>query len=381
MITRQEARRLLELAATRRCPASLLAQVRAQPDVARAAGVITDMSGDSLTGEADTTSTGRSITGGGNPTIGVGIDPQATAFNPMHLASGRWAAAGGEVVIDKNAADKYHFSVGDRTKRRRRRGRLPGQDRRHRALRQRRLARRRDVRRLRRPDGAEAASSSATASRPSRSRRSGRRRDAARRRSCSRSLPATAQVRTGADQAAKDEKDVAGFVKYIRYFLVGFGMVALFVGGVRHLQHALDHGRAAHARARDAADARRLAAAGAPLRRARGVRDRALRVARRPRRRRRARQGPQLALQRARASRCRRRACRSRRGRSSSRCCSARPDRDRGSDPRGPRDARAARSRPCARAPTPRRAVAAAPRRSSPASSARSRPCCSATAS
>ena len=42
--------------------------------------------------------------------------------------------------------------------------------------------------------------------------------------------PATAQVRTGADQATKDEKDVAGFIKYIRYFLVGFGMVALFVG-------------------------------------------------------------------------------------------------------------------------------------------------------
>ena len=43
--------------------------------------------------------------------------------------------------------------------------------------------------------------------------------------------PASAQVRTGAAQAAKDEKDVAGFVKYIRYGLVGFGMVALFVGG------------------------------------------------------------------------------------------------------------------------------------------------------
>ena len=38
-------------------------------------------------------------------------------------------------------------------------------------------------------------------------------------------------MRTGADQAAQDEQDVAGFVKYIRYFLVGFGMVALFVGG------------------------------------------------------------------------------------------------------------------------------------------------------
>ena len=87
-------------------------------------------------------------------------------------------------------------------------------------------------------------------------------------------VPATAQVRTGADQAAKDEKDVAGFVKFIRYFLVGFGMVALFVGALRDLQHALDHRRAADARARDAADARRLATAGAALRRARGVRDR-----------------------------------------------------------------------------------------------------------
>ena len=34
----------------------------------------------------------------------------------MHLTSGRWAAAYGEVVIDKNAADKYGFSVGDTTK-------------------------------------------------------------------------------------------------------------------------------------------------------------------------------------------------------------------------------------------------------------------------
>ena len=34
----------------------------------------------------------------------------------MHLTSGRWASAYGEVVIDKNAASKYGFSVGDTTK-------------------------------------------------------------------------------------------------------------------------------------------------------------------------------------------------------------------------------------------------------------------------
>ena len=52
---------------------------------------------------------------------------------------------------------------------------------------------------------------------------------------------------------------------------------------VRDLQHALDHGRPAHARARDPADARRLAPPGARLGGARGARDRRARLGRRAR--------------------------------------------------------------------------------------------------
>ena len=48
---------------------------------------------------------------------------------------------------------------------------------------------------------------------------------------------------------------------------------------VRDLQHAVDHGRPAHARVRHAADARRLAQAGHALGRARGPRDRPRRLA------------------------------------------------------------------------------------------------------
>jgi putative ABC transport system permease protein len=209
-------------------PASLLAQVRARPDVEQATGEITDMSGGSLTAQLYDKN-GKIITGGGNPTMGVGVDPKATAFNPMHLVDGRWAARDGEVVIDKNAADKYHFSVGDRTKVAVDAGVFP--------VKVVGVARYGDVDSLggatfavfdvktaqklfRLGDSFTAISVQAA---PGVS--------AAKLASDLRTItPATAQVRTGADQAKKDEKDVAGFVKYIRYFLVGFGMVALFVG-------------------------------------------------------------------------------------------------------------------------------------------------------
>ena len=66
---------------------------------------------------------------------------------------------------------------------------------------------------------------------------------------------------TGVEQADEDSGEVATFVDFIRYFLLAFGGDRALRRRVRHLQHALDHGRAADARARDAADARRLAAA------------------------------------------------------------------------------------------------------------------------
>ena len=67
--------------------------------------------------------------------------------------------------------------------------------------------------------------------------------------------------------------------------------------GVRHLQHALDHGRAADAGVRDPAHARRVAATGAEVRDPRGARDRPRRLHRRPVRRPRARRRAERALQ------------------------------------------------------------------------------------
>src|SRR5204863_609711 len=74
---------------------------------------------------------------------------------------------------------------------------------------------------------------------------------------------------------------------------------ALFVGAFVILQHALDHRRAANARARDPADARRLAAPGAPLGRARVGLHRPRRLGDRPLCGLRARAWPQLAVRRA----------------------------------------------------------------------------------
>src|SRR5207248_8472702 len=43
-------------------------------------------------------------------------------------------------------------------------------------------------------------------------------------------LPGNAQVRTGAQQAAKDAKDTDSFISFLRGFLLAFGGIALFVG-------------------------------------------------------------------------------------------------------------------------------------------------------
>lgn len=210
-------------------PASLLAKIRSQPGVERASGVINDMSGGSLSAKLYDKD-GKIITGNGNPTLGVGIDPDAGSFNPMHLTAGRWAASAGEVVIDKNAASRFGFAVGDRTQVAVDAGVFPvkivG------------IARYGDVDSL---GGATfAVFDTKTAQKlfklgPAFTSISVQAKDGVEARQLVSQLqtiaPVTAQVRTGAAQAAKDEQDVAGFVKFIRYFLVGFGMVALFVGG------------------------------------------------------------------------------------------------------------------------------------------------------
>jgi len=210
-------------------PASLLSRVRSLPDVADATGLLTDMSGGVLVAKLYDKQ-GKIIEQNGNPTFGVGVDPRATRFNPMHLTAGRWAGAWGEVVVDNNVAAKYGFAVGDRTKVAVDTGVFP--------VKVVGVARYGNVnslggatfaifdvqtaQRLFKLEGRYTTISVAAKHGVSPAKLVSELRSVA---------PSTAQVRTGAAQAAKDQQDVAGFVKFIRYFLVGFGMVALFVGG------------------------------------------------------------------------------------------------------------------------------------------------------
>jgi putative ABC transport system permease protein len=210
-------------------PASLLGRIRSLPDVQDAAGLLADMSGGVLVAKLYDKN-GKIINGGGNPTFGVGIDPQATRFNPMRLTAGRWASAPGQVVIDKGVADAHGFHVGDRTRVAVDTGVFPV-----------------TVVGIARYGGLDSLGGATfavfdTSWAQKLFRLEGRyttisvaaRHGVSPQRLVSeiRTLvPADAQVRTGTAQAQKDEQDVAGFVKYIRYFLVGFGMVALFVGG------------------------------------------------------------------------------------------------------------------------------------------------------
>ena len=86
--------------------ASVLTRVRALPDVAAASGSYL----------FDTVTLvdrhGKTIASGG-PSLGFGIDPRQPRFNPITLASGHWAESPGQVVIDTTTAANKHYKVRD----------------------------------------------------------------------------------------------------------------------------------------------------------------------------------------------------------------------------------------------------------------------------
>jgi putative ABC transport system permease protein len=91
-------------------PASVLADVRALPQVGVAAGDVSDQV--RLVG-----SDGKAIGGDGSPSFAEGVDartPGATSLSPFKLRSGRFARAKGEVTIDAATARKEHLGVGQR---------------------------------------------------------------------------------------------------------------------------------------------------------------------------------------------------------------------------------------------------------------------------
>ena len=87
---------------------TVLSKVKALPDVAFAEGSVTS-NAVKLVG-----ANGKLISSNNAPALGFSLDPRADMrFNPSKLTSGAWASGSKEVVIDKGTADKKHLGVGD----------------------------------------------------------------------------------------------------------------------------------------------------------------------------------------------------------------------------------------------------------------------------
>jgi putative ABC transport system permease protein len=204
----------------------VLANVRALPEVEAAAGTILDLSGD--TNQAKILDREGKAIQGNNPTFGLGVEPADERFNPFKLVAGHWAAGPGEVVVDLNTAEKQGFELGDSVK-------VAGEG----PVGSYELtgvARFGDVDSLggatialfdvetaRTVLGKSGFDAVAVAAKDGVSQE--RLIDA-----IASSLPDSAEVRTGDEQAAVDGEGVGEFVKFIRYFLLAFGGIALFVG-------------------------------------------------------------------------------------------------------------------------------------------------------
>jgi putative ABC transport system permease protein len=200
---------------------SLLAKVDALPSVAAAIGGVAAET--QLIGK-----NGKAIVFGGAPNLGFSVDPNQPDFNTLTLEQGAWPGAD-QVVIDVSTASKKDLSVGDTI------GvqsegpveqfkisglvkfgsvdtiggatlagfNLPTAQKLFRKvgeLDQIRVAGKPGVSQTQLVSEIDAI------------------------------LPTGTQVRTGAQQAAEDAKDTDEFVSFLRYFLLAFGVIALFVG-------------------------------------------------------------------------------------------------------------------------------------------------------
>jgi len=203
---------------------SLLAKVKALPDVSYAAGDVADVQ----TTLVD--KNGKSISTGGAPNIASGVDPHGDQrFNPLTLTAGSWPEGPDEIAIDKSTAEKKHFMIGDSIG-------VTSRGAEHRF----------------RISGlvafpAVASIGGATISvfdTPTAQRLFDKVGQLDYIRVQSRAgvptskllseirplLPSTAQARNAQAQAKEDKKDVSGFLKVIQYALLAFGGIALFVG-------------------------------------------------------------------------------------------------------------------------------------------------------
>ncbi|MBA3366849.1 MAG: ABC transporter permease [Actinobacteria bacterium] len=213
-----------EIAEAPPVPASVIDTVRALPSVDAATGgifedtavKIIDRDGEPIVKNA--------------PTFGFGVDPAMTRFNPLELqGSGRWPTRSNEIVIDSGTAEKQRYAIGDRvsvaTLKPVRAFEVVG------------IAQYRGVdslggatfavfdlptaqQLLDRPNAYDAISVAAKRGTT----------PAELVRDLEQRLPDTVQVQTGTEQASEDSAEVGTFMTFIRYFLLTFGGIALFVG-------------------------------------------------------------------------------------------------------------------------------------------------------
>ena len=88
----------------------LVDEINDVPDVEIASGSVADVTNTKIIG-----SDGKAINTNGAPSLGFGVEtgPEVDRFNPLKLVEGEWASGDGEVVIDAGTADRENYEVGD----------------------------------------------------------------------------------------------------------------------------------------------------------------------------------------------------------------------------------------------------------------------------
>jgi putative ABC transport system permease protein len=163
------------------------------------------------------------------PTFGFGLDSSVPRFNPLELKEGRWPSGPSEVAIDAGTADDEGYGVGERV-----------------PIATLAPVREFEVVGIAQYPGVESIGGATFAvfDVPTAQRLLDREGElnaisvAAKAgttpeqlvRDLDEELPASVQVRTGVEQADEDSGEIATFTNIIRYFLLSFGFVALFVG-------------------------------------------------------------------------------------------------------------------------------------------------------
>ncbi|MFN2467756.1 MAG: ABC transporter permease [Gaiellaceae bacterium] len=206
-------------------PEAILERVRAVEGVEVATGTVFDESTKILDDQ------GKAIDTQGAPTFGFGIDtsPELERFNPLNLAEGRWPAGPREVAIDRGTADDEHYDLGDSVGVAavgpRQTFRVVG------------IAQYGSVSSLGSatfavfdiPTAQRLLDKEGTFDAISAAAKEGVE-PAALVDEIRRALPGTLDVKSGVEQASDDKGEVAEFTKFIRYFLLAFAGIAIFVG-------------------------------------------------------------------------------------------------------------------------------------------------------